>query len=69
METKKPWYLSKTIWGAAISGVVGVAAAAGHPISPALVDGGSALLDIGLSLAGAGLTAYGRTTATAAIGG
>lgn len=65
---KKPWYLSKTLWGAAISGVVGVAAAAGHPISPALVEGGSALLDIGLALAGSGLAAYGRATAATAIG-
>jgi hypothetical protein len=65
---KKPWYLSKTIWGAALTGVVGVANAAGYPVSPALVDGAGPLIDLALLAAGTGLAVHGRFTAAAAIG-
>ncbi|HRQ82728.1 MAG TPA: hypothetical protein PKZ97_16575 [Azospirillaceae bacterium] len=68
MEQKKPWWKSKTIWGAALTGVVGVANAAGYPVSPALVDGVGPLIDLALLAAGTGLAVHGRATAASAIG-
>jgi hypothetical protein len=66
---KKPWWMSKTMWGTLLGTAFSVAAATGHPVSPELVEGGNALIDVGLALAGGGLAAYGRVTATTAIGG
>lgn len=69
MEAKKSWWKSKTLWGTLLGTAVSIAAATGHPVSPELVEGGSALIDVGLALAGGGLAAYGRAAATTAIGG
>lgn len=66
---KKPWYLSKAMWGTLLGTAVSIATATGHPVSPELVEGGSVLIDVGLALAGGGLAVYGRATATTAIGG
>lgn len=65
---KKRWFESKTIWGAVLTGVVGVANAAGYPVSPALVDGVGPLIDLALLAAGTGLAVHGRATAATTIG-
>lgn len=67
MDTIKPWYQSKTIWGALIAGLASLAKLSGHSVS--LADQ-QELADLAVTLAGAAgaaLAIYGRVTARGSI--
>lgn len=65
MEEVKPWYASKTIWGAALSVVSGLVPVVGGVLNiPGVHDGAVDLLSgLGASVGGA-IAAYGRVNAT-----
>ena len=68
MESTKPIYASRTVWGAVVAIVAGVAQVAGHALAPedqlALIN---LLTQIG-ELSGAGLALWGRIAAKHTIG-
>lgn len=68
MDDSKPWYASKTLWGAALAVVSGFVPVAGTVLNiPGVHDGAVDLLSgLGSSIGGA-LAAYGRVRATQSI--
>lgn len=62
----KPWYLSKTVWGAvfAVIGLIAPKVAAGLGSEDVLLD----IVSNVVALAGSVLAVYGRVTATTTIG-
>lgn len=63
MDTLKPWYQSKTIWGALIAVLASLLQLSGHPLN---LEDQAQLADIAVTLAGAAgaaLAVYGRIVA------
>lgn len=68
MDDSKPWYASKTIWGAALAVVSGFVPVASTVLSiPGVHDGAIDLLTGLGSAVGGAIAAYGRMNATKAI--
>ena len=68
----KPWYLSKTIWGAVIGVAAGGLALAGHGLSSDaqtwLADEVVQVIEAGATVVGGLLAIYGRVRAETRIG-
>jgi hypothetical protein len=68
MDDSKPWYESKTLWGAALAVVSGFVPVASTVLSiPGVHDGAVDLLTGLGSAVGGALAAYGRVHATQSI--